>query len=381
MHEDIAIRLKRLKELAKSEFASRNSLAQLKLNDHLFEVSGNGRNPYAFIIADAWFRIEIAKQGAKTVPMAYSKIASACLTTSGPDEVVHDLSKVISAIGALSEPPSVSRADLCVDFITDYPLDSIQNSEWVTRAKNFDNHIASRRFSGISIASGSPLSARLYSKTLEMQKNPRPYLEELWRQQGWDGVSEVWRLEFQFRRQALRDLNVVRYTDLIESLASIWRYSTFEWLRHTTSNSTDLNQSRWPSSALWQALQAAPWSGLNEVKRVNSERSRGPTDRSLFINGLSTLTSFMARANLLDAGEAALAYVEAAREYHNKLAFRSETGSGKGSGVDFENYVLTKVREKRKAYNMVRNLPLDGSTHPADKDYADEYRKRSNGDY
>ena len=381
MADDISIRLNKLKELARSDLSGKASLSQITLHDHLFEVSGNGRNPFAFVLTDKWYRVEVSKQGAKSVPLAHCRISSELLTNAGPDFAVHDLSKVISEIGALSDLPSVSRGDLCADFVTDYPLESIHDGELVTKAKKFDYHIDQRQFSGVSVASGAILSARLYNKTLEMKKNPRPYLEELWRNAGWDGVSDVWRLEYQFRRQALRDLGVIRYSDLINSLAGLWEYCTHHWLRHTIPNPADTNQTRWLPSSLWLLMQSAPWSGVNEVHRVNSERSRGPTDRSLFINGLSTLTSFMARENILNAGEAASAYVEAAREYHNALAYASETGTGKGTGIDFENYVLTKIREKRKAYNTAKNLPLDDGAHPADKAVADEYRKRSNGDY
>lgn len=213
----------------------------------------------------------------------------------------------------------------------------------------------------------------LYNKTLEMKKNPRPYLERLWRDAGWDGVTDVWRLEFQLRRQALRDLRVVRYSDLADSLAGIWAYCTQKWLRHTQPLGADRNQSRWPLSPLWLLLQGAQWSGINDVQRINSERSRGPSDRSLFVNGLSPLTSFMARDGYLDAGEASKAFMDAAKQFHDRNANQT--------GVDFENYVSAKVREKRKTFNTAQNAPLDEGVHPADKAVANEYRKRSDGDY
>ena len=371
--EDTSIRLNKLKELARSDLSARTSLAQIKFHEHLFEVAGNGRHTFAYVLTDAWYRVEVSKKDAKSAPLAHCRIASELLTTCGADWAVHDLCKVVSMIGALSDPPSVSRADLCVDFVTDYSIDQIQNSEWVTKARRFDSHIDERRFSGLSIAAGSPLSARLYNKTLEMKKNPRPYLEHLWREAGWDGVSDVWRLEFQLRRQALRDLSVVRYSDLADSLAGIWEYCTHKWLRHTLPLEADRNQSRWPLSPLWLLMQSAQWSGINEVQRVNSERSRGPSDRSLFVNGLSPLTSFMARDGYLDAGEASKAFMDAARQYHD--------GNASQTGVDFDDYVHAKVREKRKAYNTAKNAPLDEGIHPADKAVADEYRKRSDGDY
>lgn len=373
MTDDTFLRLTKTKELAKSDLVETASLAQIELYKHLFEVAAYGSHPYAFVLRDAWYRLQVSKQGAKNTPLAYCKIASEVLTKISPLEVVADLTGVVSAIGALSDTPNVSRTDLCVDFVSTYPIDQIINDQWVTKARKFAQYTDDRRFSGFAIAAGGVLSARLYNKTIEMKKNPRPYLEAMWREQGWDGISDVWRLEFQFQRQALRDLGVKSFPDLMASLAGLWQYVTNDWLRHTVPSTSDKTQTRWPTSALWELLQSAQWSGLNEVHRINSERSCGPSDRSLFVNGLSPLTSFMARESYLDAGEASAAFLEAARDYHNR---HSEL-----TGVDFENYVSTKVRDKRKAYNIARNLPLNGSIHPAEKAVADEYRKRSNGDY
>lgn len=374
MSDESSIRLTKLKELAKSDLQDAVSLAQLTLNDRLFEVAAYGKHPYAYVLKNHSFRLQVSKQAAKRTPLAYCKISSEMLTNLSPDVVVADLSKIVSGIGYLTDAPKVSRADLCVDFTTDFPIDQIQNAEWVTKARSFAQYTDDRRFSGFAIAAGGVLSARLYNKTLELKKNPRPYLETLWLAQGWDGVSDVWRLEFQFQRQALRDFNVDTYQKLIESLAGLWNYATLDWLRHTVPNPNDKTQTRWPSSSLWKLIQEVQWNGINELQRKDSERSKGPTDRSLFINGLSPLTSFMAREQIFDVDEAGLAFINAARGFHNKLSIED-------SRSDFESYVSSKVREKIRAFSIARNLPVGGGPHPADKAVADDYRKRSNGDY
>jgi hypothetical protein len=91
------------------------------------------------------------------------------------------------------------------------------------------------------------------------------------------------------------------------------------------------------------------------------------------VNGLSPLTSFAAREGYVDAGEAVLAFFQAAQDFHNQEAFQK--------GVDFDNYFQTKVAQKRKAYGTGRNMPQGGGVHPDDKLVAREYRKRSDGDY
>lgn len=372
LYADSAIKLRKLKELAQAEKDSDQHLAQYPIGEHVFEVGGNGRNPFAFILTDNWFRLELAKLGAKNVPMAYCRISSELLTCRGVDHSVHVLSEIISELGSLSDFPHISRVDLCVDFVTDYPVELVENSQWVGKPRNFSNHTVSRQFSGVSIAAGGDISARLYNKTLEMKKNPRPYLENIWRNHGWDGQHDVWRLEFQYKRQVLRDLSIVNYPDLVRSLAGLWGYATNDWLRHTIPSATDQTQSRWPTSSLWEVLQAAPWDGTTTVTRVNSERTRAPSDRTLFINGLAPLTSYMAREGYDDAFSAAEEYLRDAQDYHNGLAEQT--------GVDFENYITSKIAQKRRNYNTEVNTPFDGGVHPADAQVAREYRKRSDGD-
>lgn len=369
----MSMRLTQLKTLAQSQRDSTANLSQIKLGKHLFEVNGNGRHPFAFILSNAYFRLEIAKQGAKHTPMVHCKIASELLSLMSTDGIIGDLHEIVSGLGTITGATNISRADLCVDFVTNYPIAGIQNPEWVTKARSFSNHFTDRRYSGVSIAAGSTLSARLYSKTIEMKKNPRPYLEDIWRQLGWDGYSEVWRLEFQFRRQALRDLSVVTYADLMTSLHGLWQYSTENWLRHTIPNESDKTQSRWPLSPFWEVIQKAEWKGEKHLERVNLTLSKAPSDHFLFVNGLSPLTSFMARDGYIDAGEAVLAFFQAAQDFHN--------GNAHETGVDFENYLLAKLSQKRKAYGTAKNQPIGGGIHPDDKLVADQYRKQSNGDY
>lgn len=382
LNDDASDRLIKLKQLAQSERASNASLSQYEIDGHLFEVMGNGRNPYAFILDDANYRIEIAKKGAKLIPMAYCRISSEVLTILGPDKAVQHLTRLISKLGAIEGVPNVSRVDICADFYTQVDLAGIQESEFVTKARSIDRHSVSRNFSGFSFAVRSPLSARLYNKSLEMAcKIDRPYLRELWIDSGWDGEQEVWRMEFQFRRQALRELGVVTYHQLTKALSGLWVHSTKIWLKHTEPSSTDLTQTRWPCSPFWVTLQQATWEHTTQkhLSRVKLERGRIPSDNYLFINGLSPLTSYCAREGFQQADEAAIAYVQAARTFHNN---RSEE-----TGIDFVNYFRQKIEDKRKAYNTGLNSPLDGGVHPAEKAVmaglqarARDYRKAKDGE-
>jgi hypothetical protein len=148
LYEETSIRLTELKKLAQSDDPERVALAQFQLNQHLFEVKDRGRNPFLYILQDNWFRISVAKLGAKRAPLAYVQLSSELLTTQGHRLAESSLSDVTQQLGSISEQPSISRVDLCVDFVTDYPLESIHDAEWVTRAELISNHSSNREYTG-----------------------------------------------------------------------------------------------------------------------------------------------------------------------------------------------------------------------------------------
>ena len=369
---EMAIRLDKLKELAQSKDPDRVKLAQISIGEHLFEVKDRGRFPYEFILVDRWYRIEVAGLRAERAPMAYVKIASEPLTFEGPERVEADLRSVIEALGLVDGEPSVSRADLCVDFTTDLAIGSIQEREWVTRARTFSQHSVSRKFSGWSIAVGSDLSARLYNKLLELDKSGKDYLRQIWMDLGWDGIQDIWRLEFQYRREVLRQLGVKYFRDLLQLLGGLWFYSTNDWLRLTCPDPIDKTQTRWPTNPMWQALQGADWGVEQGCHRNKTSTGRPPSERWLYVNGLSAVTSFMALHGVTDAGEGGRLYFSAAREYHDSKEYLT--------GVSFQEYMEQKVALKARRYGSIHNEPPDGQTHPMDAAVAKEYRRRSDGE-
>ncbi|GAB5500199.1 MAG: hypothetical protein PsegKO_25100 [Pseudohongiellaceae bacterium] len=372
LSESMSARLIELKRKAQSPRESDAAFAQVTLDDHIFEVKGNGRNPYAYVLISTNFHIEVAKCDAKLLPLAYCKISSEALTRYGPAVALIELTAIVGGLGSLEGIPAVSRVDLCADFMTDRCLGHIQESEFVTKARSFDRHTVKRQFSGFSFSAGAKLSARLYDKTLEMRsKNrPRPYLEGLWLKCGWDGHQPVWRMEFQFRREAARSLSITTTQDLLSNLGGLWRYASFEWLRHTLPSDTDKTQSRWPTSDWWLTLQLADWLGDSfPVKRVDPTEPHAPSDDFLFINGLSALTSFSAREGYSDPEEAVQAFLRDARSFHDARA--------DVVGADFDNYYRQKVENKRRLYGTAMNQPPDGKRHPGDEAVTRDLQRRA----
>ncbi|MEJ1339685.1 MAG: replication initiation factor [Candidatus Sedimenticola sp. (ex Thyasira tokunagai)] len=367
-----AIRLEALKKLAQSKDPNSNKLAQHQIGDHLFEVADRGRSVYKYVLRDHWYNLAISAPYTDHTPLAYVQLASEALTFEGAEAVEEDLSSVIASLGCITGGPGVSRVDLCVDFTTDVDVESIQEGDWVTRARTFNRYSVQRIFSGLTIGLGGIISARLYDKTLELEKSHKDYLKAIWGDLGWNGHSRVWRLEFQLKRDFLKQLGIRTFSDLTGNLGALWLYATSEWLRLTCPDPTDSTQSRWPLHPLWESLQAVNWGSSHSCDRQHTPKGRPPSDKSLFVNGLSGLTSYMAREGITDAYVGAPAFFRAAAVYHS--------GREHYTGLSFEDYVQEKVESKAKRFNSIRNRPPEGELHPADDALAREYRRRSNGE-
>ncbi|WP_156899660.1 hypothetical protein [Marinobacterium litorale] len=284
---------------------------------------------------------------ATRLPLAYVQIRSEVLTLAPLADILGSLNLAAEVLGGKVVQPKVSRVDLCVDFVTDYDLEALPRDHWITRAVGYARYYDRSRFSGLVFGQGGPISCRLYDKTLEIQKSQKTYLYELWKAQGWDGSSPVWRLEFQLKSQVLREVLIKSVPTLIERLNALWGYCTTAWLKLCEPDG-GANQSRWPLAPLWDDLSRAQFNEVPAIQLRRIRKDMSPSDQSLFVNGLGALTSFMAREGIGSIQEALPLYLEAATDYHRR--------NSRLTGKALAGYVREKVEQKRTRFNT-RTVP------------------------
>lgn len=277
--------LKKLKEIAQSPEPYQRINAQLSLDGHIFEVKDKGAPLFPYILEDNAFRIQVSRSLGK-VPLAYVKLSSEYLSHVLPNVAEEALRRVILRLGELPEEANVSRIDLFVDFVSSVDMESWDRHAWVTRAKRIDAH-ADGDFSGWSIGLGGIISARLYNKTLEIEKSKKTYLFDLWRAAGWDGKSAVWRLEFELKREVLTQHGLSKLGEVLGNLNGLWSYCTTDWLRLTLPQEEDQTRSRWPIHPLWGYLSSVDWEASGGVLTKRFSNARLPSDDKLFSMGLS----------------------------------------------------------------------------------------------
>lgn len=220
---------------------------------------------------------------------------------------------------------------------------------------------------------GGSIGARLYNKQLEIEKKSRKfYLYELWQAAGWDMSAQVWRMEFEAKRDALKELGIYKLDNLLHLQSALWIYLTQDWLRIAVPTPSDTNQTRWPTHPLWDQITRV-FDQLGEQPKLQRfSPMRLPADERLFVHGMGGLTSFMAARGIEDMGEGIGEYFHQATEFHNSRSGLNQMG--------LELYLDRKVRVKSRRYNAKNNRQnLSGDKQEAAEN-ADAYRQAADGE-
>jgi len=227
-----------------------------------FNMTPRGAMGYEWVMRNADVTVCIAREsrGGSVIPEVYVTFSSETIWTNGVDGAVTAFKRWLSKWAVIVDS-KVSRADLCLDMAMPFPEINIKTEivsrarkkKRVNEAEKIEHHVECRRDTGYRFGSGD-LVGRFYDKTNEIKVSQKEWMREVWRAEGWDGVTPIVRFEFQCRRKFLKEMGVNNFEDLIERLADIWRYCTHDWLR-VCDQGANTNQSRWKSKDYWTLVQ------------------------------------------------------------------------------------------------------------------------------
>ncbi|WP_258808452.1 hypothetical protein [Pseudidiomarina sp. CB1] len=335
------------KALAQAGGHSGKAFAALGLAGIPFKVHAKGQNMHPFVISNHHFRMRIAGSQAGKVPPLYVEISSELLSCCGYESSVQAAREFAEAILNDADSGSISRIDLCVDFTSSIDWQSVDAKRWRCRSNHRALYLESEQLLGNVFGQSGDVSARLYDKTKEIVKSEKFFFKELWQQNGWDGESSVWRLEFQLRREALKTCQSLNPDFIIELFNSLWRYYTTQWLSLCNVNPKDSNRSRWPLAAEWQTLSTAKFNPqpVEDIRRLNFESV--PSDETIFVGATGYLTSFMVKYEYKSLAEALTAYPEHAKRYFK---------TAENKHISFDAYVEKKVAEKKVKFVKLGKL-------------------------
>lgn len=234
----------------------------------IFKPGGKGEN-YRFHLQFEAYNLFIGKAArAGSSPNAYLSINAKTLWQNGIDATLSWITEDLKAIGGGSiQFVQVSRADLCADFFIPGGLShEFLLAHKVTRndkGKLFlDNNALQTYYVGDA---KSPIQLRIYDKGAEVvQGGTKLWFLDLWHR---ESAADVWRIEFQIRRTALKQFGINSLDDLKEKQSGVWHYLTSKWFSLRLPD--DEKVERKTIHPLWCAVQECFQNDHgSEIKRV-----------------------------------------------------------------------------------------------------------------
>lgn len=364
--------LQKLKTNAQSENLEQLASAQYPIGSHIFEVKDRGAGLFPFVLVDNAYRIQLSRPG-KKLPMAYVQVAAHYLAHKTPRDIQKELQALLLELGDLEGHNIVSRIDLAADFSTPVVMDSWHRSAWVTRAMEIHNYAKDQQFTGWTIGMGGVIGCRLYNKIAEILHSGKTWAMDLWLPMGWKPGEDVWRLEFEFKRDFLKERGLSSLDSVLDSQNGLWHYATTEWLRLTIPNEADSTRSRWPTHHLWSSLASVDWAGPPGVLLDKYSNTRTPTEIRLITVVLGALTSYMAMHKIDNRAEAIDQILAKLYEHYSLVASRKE--------MTFDEYLAQRIAVKGREFNTAVNSP--GLADNLKQDFlnqgVDAYRRASRG--
>lgn len=147
----------------------------------------------------------------------------------------------------------------------------------------------------------SPIQLRIYNKGLEVEQGrTKLWFLELWNR---ESSEDIWRIEFQVRRPALKQFGVNSIADLKEKETGLWLYLTSKWfsLRLPDNDKAE----RRTVHLFWCAVQECfTENSLDEVKRVWRPAQVSPDWHLSHIDGcLSSFAALLVRSSPCESPE------------------------------------------------------------------------------
>lgn len=265
------------------------------------------RGGYAFHIqkGDVNVFISTRKDWMKT-PNVLIDIGSSSCWAPGVDSTLHFIKMMLALYSGQIHKNSVSEVHICADFIG-LDIESLELNnydKWITRANKFDAYSDRTKFTGITLRNteDDDLSAletgisvgkgdlmlRIYDKVFEMKKNEskQSLFASVWGKKEFDEES-VTRVEFQLRKNVLKQFMVKTLEDLYRKLSGLWGYCTYEWARFCQSSFDRKNrhQDRAIIHPWWKKVQQLKWGKNIHVNRKKPLSLKGKKQLSDVMGG------------------------------------------------------------------------------------------------
>jgi len=239
--------------------------APIKLGSEEFMLAGHGTGSgYPFLIENEAFSIQFGEFNSPSFFVTFRSIALWHQSAQG----LHERFMAWAAsVGLHSyQHERLSRVDSTFDY--HLPAIDFDEDNFITKFVKDNQHRKHGKVQTFRLGEGD-LGLRIYNKCDEIQESSaKTWFYDLWKQD-----HDVWRIEWQTRKEWLRLVGIKTFEDLRERQGDLLRLLVND---HTTLRikSEDSNRSRWPLHPLWQDLQGrvAQMEGLGVARELDMPR-------------------------------------------------------------------------------------------------------------
>jgi hypothetical protein len=227
---------KKLRKLRADAAAQEAPLpGQIESGSHswIFNVHGYGNEGYAFLLDSNEFFVKIIDSMVpKPRPSVMIDIRSATLWESGVIESIDRILTLLQGQGAFIQKARASRVDPCMDILLPKSIwTPALEDHLIKQADAFAAHKRGRILTGMSIGRGV-IRARAYDKPYEIETKSKKYwMFDIWDVKKVPEDGRIIRIEYQLRREALRELGIDTVWHLVNYPRNLWAYCTEKWLK------------------------------------------------------------------------------------------------------------------------------------------------------
>jgi hypothetical protein len=232
---------------------------------------GGKKGPYfAYKLQFDEITILIAEreQAHKTFPSAVVRINGEACLYPGANECYQKALMMFRELGGPIIRNRLSRVDICLDMpeVDIEPFDrAFLEERYICRAVSKSRHSGT----GVTVSIGkSPLMCRIYDKKAEVELKANPHKNLCMRILRWKSCEIpdcAIRVEFELRRDALKERGIDTVEDYYAKRADLVHYLTTNWLRFTANkvDRENKNQSKARTLPLWNRVRKAfkAWAG------------------------------------------------------------------------------------------------------------------------
>lgn len=245
-----------------------NEFSGILLNGVYFMVQRTGSRGYDYILINSDITVRICSKAKCGIyfPEIFVSYRSEYLWCNGWRNAIRTVRQWIDGFAQVCYD-KVSRLDLCADIEGELPVLDNDLKQISTRARGktimtenevIKKMVFGRRLTGYVAGTGN-LMCRIYDKSYEILKTNKLWFNDLWEKNGYSGGASVSRVEFQCRRDFLKDMYIDSTDELEFYIATLWNYLTIKWLR-LVDKAKDFNKHRLKILPLWK-------SAVNAVKK------------------------------------------------------------------------------------------------------------------